>query len=287
MLHKSVQIPFQPKPSYSYGDIGIKPIYLSNVESRKDINPTTTFLDLTLTLPIVAAPMEKVVGYDMALALHELGGLSILPRTSDLHQDLELLTTLEDNLHGEGFVGIPSIPARSPFHAKRVHENTHAVCIDVANGFHTHIQIAIEALKKDYPSIKVIAGNVASLEGYLYLTELGVDAVRVGIGGGSVCLAGNTKITTNQGYKYIRDIQINDLVLTHKNRYQKVINTTNKESNDLFQINDIVATSDHRFYVIKKVDAAKTSITEDNIEKFAQWIPACELSEEYLLVEIQ
>lgn len=196
MLHKDVRIPFQPKNSYSYGDIGLKPIYLSTIGSRKDVNPGTIFLDLPLSLPIVTAPMEKVVSYDMAATLHKLGGLAILPRTYSAYRDAELLLALEQDLAKEHYVGIPSIPAKDSYFSGRVFPSTFAVCIDVANGFHTHIEQTVKILKQEFPKIKIIAGNVASLEGFLYLTELGIDAVRVGIGSGSVC---STSIATGIG----------------------------------------------------------------------------------------
>ena len=68
----------------------------------------------------------------------------------------------------------------------------HVVTIDVAHGHHKKVEEMVKFLRPDtglpraiYP--KIIAGNVATADGYKFLCDLGVDAVKVGIGGGSIC----------------------------------------------------------------------------------------------------
>jgi IMP dehydrogenase len=65
------------------------------------------------------------------------------------------------------------------------------VCIDVAHGYHKKVAEMIEIIKghpsEDISNLKVIAGNVATLDGVAFLQDSGADAVKVGIGAGSVC----------------------------------------------------------------------------------------------------
>jgi IMP dehydrogenase len=68
--------------------------------------------------------------------------------------------------------------------------------IDVAHGHHKNVGGAIEEIKKDISGIEVIAGNVATAEGVRFLCEHGADAVRVGVGNGSLC---ETRIRTGVG----------------------------------------------------------------------------------------
>src|SRR6202142_2730532 len=59
--------------------------------------------------------------------------------------------------------------------------------IDTAHGHHDGVLGAGRATKKEFPTMKVIAGNVATPEGTEALIDAGVDAVKVGIGPGSIC----------------------------------------------------------------------------------------------------
>ena len=55
---------------------------------------------------------------------------------------------------------------------------------------------------------------------------------------------------------------------------------------EIIHINDdLKCTSEHEIYVVHKTDVDK--ITEDNIDDYAKWIPAKDLTEEYFMVEIE
>ena len=68
------------------------------------------------------------------------------------------------------------------------------------------------------------------------------------------CFTKDSIVLTNNGYKYINEIRKSDEVLTHNNRYMKVINTFDNGVHDIYKINamgvdEIKATSNHKFYV--------------------------------------
>lgn len=201
-------IKFQPKQSYTYSDIGIVPLFMSNIKSRKtNCDTSFDFLGINLSLPIILAPMESVVGEEMALAIHKLGGLAILPRTGQ-DNGIDLAYKIGHKIGHDKVVASVSVhPSNEPnLDTSLLHENNKMVCIDVANGFHSNVREAVRAIKSYFPEVKIITGNVASIEGYKFLAELGVDAVRVGIGGGSVC---TTSIATGIGIgqaSIVRDI---------------------------------------------------------------------------------
>lgn len=72
--------------------------------------------------------------------------------------------------------------------------------------------------------------------------------------GGSPCFRKGTLITTNKGYKNIEDIQKGDMVLTHKNRFKKVITPMITKSNKIYELNIqgspiSYVTSEHPYYV--------------------------------------
>lgn len=61
------------------------------------------------------------------------------------------------------------------------------VSIDTAHGHQINVLNATKEVKKRYPELDLVAGNVATGEGALALAKAGVDAVKVGVGPGSIC----------------------------------------------------------------------------------------------------
>jgi len=72
--------------------------------------------------------------------------------------------------------------------------------VDTAHGHSRNVRNTVMAIKRDYPAIQVIAGNVATAEAARYLLDAGVDGVKVGIGPGSIC---TTRIVTGIGVPQI------------------------------------------------------------------------------------
>jgi len=177
----------------TFDDILIAPDY-SDIESRQDISTGQEFLGITLGLPILSANMDFVTGAEMAETMHNLGALGILHR---FWPSEETYLTAIENLHQLNIsvwisIGIRDIKASLEF-IKRVQSRValYGVCIDVAHGHHAKVAELLESIKgsptESLSNLKVIAGNVATIEGSVFLCESGADAIKVGIGAGSVC----------------------------------------------------------------------------------------------------
>ncbi len=68
------------------------------------------------------------------------------------------------------------------------------LCIDSSEGFSEWQKLTIEWIRKNYgDTVKVGAGNVVDRDGFRFLAECGADFVKVGIGGGSICITRETK----------------------------------------------------------------------------------------------
>jgi IMP dehydrogenase len=65
--------------------------------------------------------------------------------------------------------------------------NVDVVVVDTAHGHSERVLQTVRDLKKKYPDLELIAGNVATAEGTKALIETGVDGVKVGVGPGSIC----------------------------------------------------------------------------------------------------
>jgi IMP dehydrogenase len=70
------------------------------------------------------------------------------------------------------------------------------LAIDSAHGHHDRVLEAIKAIKAKLPEVDLIAGNVATFDGACELARCGADAIKVGIGPGSIC---TTRIVTGVG----------------------------------------------------------------------------------------
>jgi IMP dehydrogenase len=67
------------------------------------------------------------------------------------------------------------------------------LCIDSSDGYSVWQKDTIEYVKKNFKDVKIGAGNVVDKEGFMYLVEAGADFVKVGIGGGSICITREQK----------------------------------------------------------------------------------------------
>jgi IMP dehydrogenase len=77
-----------------------------------------------------------------------------------------------------------------------IHVGVDVIAIDTAHGHSLGVLNAVRMVKKQYPDLQIIGGNVASGAGALALVEAGVDAVKVGVGPGSIC---TTRIVAGVG----------------------------------------------------------------------------------------
>ena len=68
------------------------------------------------------------------------------------------------------------------------------LCIDSSEGFSEWQKIAIQWIRENYgDTVKVGAGNVVDAEGFRFLADCGADFIKIGIGGGSICITRETK----------------------------------------------------------------------------------------------
>ena len=72
-----------------------------------------------------------------------------------------------------------------------------AVVIDTAHGHSKGVVGVLKAVKSAFPELEVVVGNIATAEAALYLVEAGADAVKVGIGPGSIC---TTRVVAGVGF---------------------------------------------------------------------------------------
>ena len=132
---------------------------------------------------------------------YELKGLITV---KDIQKKLQYPNSAKDE-HGRLRVGA-AVGATGDFLERAVelkNRNVDVLAIDTAHGHSERVLEAVKELKKRLPDIEVVAGNVATYEGARDLAQLGVDAVKVGVGPGSIC---TTRVVTGAGVPQITAI---------------------------------------------------------------------------------
>src|SRR5580698_9378015 len=84
--------------------------------------------------------------------------------------------------------------------AELVKNRVDALSIDSAHGHSSRVLEAVRLVKKQFPEVHLLAGNIATYDGAKALIEAGADAVKVGIGPGSIC---TTRMVTGAGMPQI------------------------------------------------------------------------------------
>ncbi len=176
----------------TYNDVNIVPKY-SEISSRSNVDISTELCGYELDIPVIASPMESVMGIHMFRVLNKNGATGAFHRFGD------------QNLPGSIYSDSPIIPSigvdkEPPEFAQYID----TVLIDVAHGHHQKVKWTIEHLNDYQPTLDIIAGNVATPEAVIDLIKWGADAIRVGIGGGSSC---TTRQKTGVGVPMISCIQ--------------------------------------------------------------------------------
>ncbi len=86
---------------------------------------------------------------------------------------------------------------------KLVQAGADLLVIDIAHGHSESVLDTLNKIKSKFPQVDIIAGNVATAEGALELIKAGADAIKVGIGPGSIC---TTRIVSGSGYPQLSAI---------------------------------------------------------------------------------
>lgn len=175
--------------SLTYDDISLIPTQVSRIKSRTEASTNCTFLGLKLNVPVISSPMDSVTGIEMAKKLTLLGSLGIVNRFDSS------LDAVLNSKNGKGIKAV-SIALNTELKTiEKIAEKKYVICIDTANANNKEVLKKTELIKKKF-DVKVIVGNIAHGKSLEQLENAGADAVRVGIGSGSVC---TTSIQTGIG----------------------------------------------------------------------------------------
>lgn len=155
-----------------------------------------------LSLPVIAAPMDTVCDAEMCITMSNMGGLGILHRYMTYS---EQVTKAETLVRSDIAFGV-AIASNNGFmeQAQRLYDvGVRMLLVDTANGHGSYAVNAVKDLRDKFDDVHIMAGNVATADGFARLSNAGADSVRVGIGGGSAC---TTRVVSGHGVPTLASI---------------------------------------------------------------------------------
>lgn len=183
---------------FSFDDILLKP-RKTIVTSRTEVDLTTNFCGFSLTSPFINSPMDTVASLPLGVSMLSHGAAFVTHRFQPIQQQAAQLRELRQQFpHGALFCSI-GLQYTVKDIAKLLNAGAaRGVLIDTAQGWNVQVErLILDKLRFFLDAgISIIAGNIVGADGAEFLCNLGVDALRVGIGNGSVC---TTRIKTGFG----------------------------------------------------------------------------------------
>ncbi len=190
------------KDTITFEDVLLVPRY-SYIESRSEINLGNKLSERhSLKLPIISAPMDTISESPMAHAMDMAGGMAIIHRYNTINEQCRHIESLPESVVVGAAIGMTGDYIDRAVELYRA--GCRIFCVDVAHGHHILMKNSLKTLRETFGTeVTIIAGNVATKEGFEALSDWGADAVRVGIGGGSIC---STRIKTGHGVPTLQSV---------------------------------------------------------------------------------
>ncbi len=192
---------------------------LVGIVTRRDVRFAT---DMRASVTSVMTPKEKLVTVKEGAGADEVRSL--------LHKHrIEKVLVINDDFELKGLITVTDIDKAEQYPnackddqgrlivgasvsvgdgtddrvAALVHANVDVLVVDTAHGHSLNVLNRVKWIKKNFPDVEVIGGNVATGEGAKALVEAGADGIKVGIGPGSIC---TTRIVTGIGVPQVTAI---------------------------------------------------------------------------------
>ena len=191
----------------AYNDVLLVPQY-SDIKSRSEVSITSTFRGngptTQLSIPVIASPMDTVSEEEMGVAMWQAGGLAVVHRYNTIAEQVSILDGIIINAGCNAAAAIGTSGDYLERASALYETGVRTLCVDVAHGHHILMKIALNELRATFGDrVHLMAGNVATLEGYNDLVDWGADSVRCNIGGGSIC---STRVQTGHGVPGLQTI---------------------------------------------------------------------------------
>ncbi len=198
----------------TFDDVLLVPGYSETHPNSIDLSTRLT-KGIKLNIPLISAAMDTVTESRLAIAIARMGGVGVIHKNLSIEEqclEIKKVKTQEtsstskevehhsSNFDQRGRLLVGAALGVSPELMERagalVSLEVDFFCLDSSHGHSLGVIQSIKDLKKKFPSVPLLAGNVATYEGAKALIEAGADCIKIGIGPGSIC---TTRIVTGAG----------------------------------------------------------------------------------------
>lgn len=191
----------------TFDDVLLLPGYSEIKREEIDISTQLT-KNIRLNTPLISSPMDTVTMAELAIAIAQEGGIGFIHRNMTIAEQAAEVKKVKDTkgskpratVDDTGMLRVGAAVGAGPDLEERVialvQAGADALLVDSAHGFSKPIIDATALIKKLYPQVQVVSGNIATGDGAKALIDAGADALRVGMGPGSIC---TTRIMSGMG----------------------------------------------------------------------------------------
>ncbi|MFM9106215.1 MAG: guanosine monophosphate reductase [Chloroflexota bacterium] len=190
------------RQALSYNDVLLVPKY-SRIRSRNEVDLSTVIAPgITLGMPLISVNMDTVTGVEMAVAMHNLGGIGLIGRFDSPEVQARMVRDIV--AQGARCIGVIGVKGDELRRAELLIEaGSCALHLDIAHAHSEHAIEIIRTCKRRWPDVPFIAGTIATYDAAMDLYEAGADSLKVGIGAGSICI---TRVNTGAGVPQVTAI---------------------------------------------------------------------------------
>lgn len=200
--------------AYTFDDVLLVPAY-SEVVPADVLLHTQLCKGINLKIPLCSAAMDTVTETAMAIALAKSGGLGFIHKNLSITEQADMVRRVKHEAHASSQAAVDVSGRLLCGAAVGVGEETLArlaalvevgvdiVAVDSAHGHSKGVIETLKLIRKAYPDLPLVGGNIVTAEAALALIEAGASVLKVGVGPGSIC---TTRVISGVGVPQVSAI---------------------------------------------------------------------------------